>query len=118
MKAIVDTQAAIAKIKEYCLAKPGAFEDHPWGDTVFKVGTKGKIFCFCGTECAKITVKGTLDEQAALIQHPNIEVAAYVGRYGWVTVAIPDQDTLDLALDLIDRSYDAIAPKKKAAAKP
>src|ERR1044072_3402205 len=99
----MDTQATISKIREHCLAKPDAFEDHPWGDTVFKVGTKGKIFCFVGTESARITVKSSLEEQSALILHPNIEVAAYVGRYGWVTVTIPDQDTLELALDLIDR---------------
>lgn len=109
----MDAPAMIARIKDYCLDKPDAFEDHPWGDTVFKVGTKGKIFCFCGSEAPRVTVKSTLDEQAALVQHPNIEVAAYVGRYGWVTVDIKDQDTLDLALDLIDKSYDAIAPKKR-----
>jgi len=104
---------AVAKVAAYCLAKPEAFEDHPWGETVFKVGARGKIFCFSGSESPVITVKATLDQQAALIQHPNIEVAAYVGRYGWVTVHIRDQDTLDFALDLIDQSYEMVAPKKR-----
>jgi predicted DNA-binding protein (MmcQ/YjbR family) len=100
------------RIKEHCLAKPGAFEDHPWSETVFKVGPKGKIFCTCD-ESPGITVKATLERQSVLIQHPNIEVAAYVGRHGWVTVSIPDQDTFDLAIDLIDDSYQMIAPKPK-----
>jgi predicted DNA-binding protein (MmcQ/YjbR family) len=101
------------QIKAHCLAKPGAFEDHPWGETVFKVGPKGKIFCFCGLDNSVITVKATLERQSVLIQHPNIEVAAYVGRHGWVTVKILDQDTVDLSLDLIDDSYEMIAPKPK-----
>lgn len=102
-----------ARIKEHCLTKPGAYEDHPWGETVFKIPPKGKIFCFCGIESAVITVKSTLEKQSVLIQHPNIEVAAYVGRHGWVTVRIPDEDTLELAIGLIDESYETIAPKSR-----
>jgi len=90
----MDQEPLIARIKEHCLTKPGAYEDHPWGETVFKIASKGKIFCFCGVESPVITVKSTIEKQAALIQHPNIEKAAYVGRYGWVTVKIPDDDTL------------------------
>lgn len=109
----MDSPTLVERIRQHCLDKPDAFEDHPWGDTVFKVGTKGKIFCFLGSETPVITVKATVEEQSALIQHPNIEVAAYVGRYGWVTVHLRDADTAELAFDLIDRSYEAIAPKKR-----
>src|ERR1044072_8136392 len=99
---------AIERIKEHCLAKPGAYEDNPWGKTVFKVSPKGKIFCFGGCGEPVVGVKSTLEKQAALIQHPNIEVSAYVGRHGWVTVRILDEETLELALDLIDESYEMI----------
>jgi predicted DNA-binding protein (MmcQ/YjbR family) len=105
----------IARIRAHCMTKPGAYEDHPWGETVYKVPPKGKIFCFTGTESPVISVKSTVEKQAALVQHPNIEIAAYVGRYGWVTVHVRDEDTCDLALDLIDESYEAITPKKKPA---
>jgi hypothetical protein len=33
-------------IWEHCAVKPGAKEEHPWGDTVFKV--RGKSFAFMG----------------------------------------------------------------------
>ncbi len=59
-------------------------------------------------------MKSSLDKQAALIQHPNIGVAAYVGKYGWVTISLVDEDTLDLAIDLIDESYAMVGPKPKA----
>ena len=106
----MDPGAIFKAISSYCLAKPGAFEDHPWGDTVFKVAPKGKIFCFCGEKEPMVCVKSTLEKQAVLIQQPNIEVAAYVGRHGWVTVFIRDQETYDLAFELIDESYAMIAP--------
>jgi predicted DNA-binding protein (MmcQ/YjbR family) len=112
----MDQKDIFARISGYCLAKPSAYEDHPWGETVFKVAPKGKIFCFCGVENPAISVKSTLEKQGVLIQHPNIEIAAYTGRYGWVTVFIRDDATLDLALDLIDESYDMIAPKNKVKA--
>lgn len=92
-------------IRAHCLQKSGAWEDNPWGDTVWKVGKK--MFCAGGGK--SVTVKSTLDKQAALVMHPNIEVAAYVGRYGWVSISIDDQETLELALELIDESYESVA---------
>jgi predicted DNA-binding protein (MmcQ/YjbR family) len=59
------------------------------------------------------TVKSTPDQQSLLIQHPAIEKAAYVGRFGWVTITVTDEATLELTQDLIDESYDQISPKQK-----
>jgi predicted DNA-binding protein (MmcQ/YjbR family) len=63
-----------------------------------------------------VSLRSTLEKQAALIMHPHIEIAAYVGRYGWVTVTLADEDTMQLALELIDESYDLVVaglPKSK-----
>jgi len=98
-------------IQSYCLAKEEAIEDYPWGDTVWKVG--GKLFAGSRAEHATVTVKATLDEQAVLVQHPDIEIAHYVGRFGWVTINIKDEETLALARHLIDGSYSAVRPKRK-----
>ncbi len=100
-----------AAVREHCLAKEGAVEEYPWGDVVWKVS--GKMFAAGGETSSRVTVKATLDEQAVLVQHPAIEAAAYVGRFGWVTITISDQATLKLAQHLIDESYTAIRPKKK-----
>ena len=94
------------------MAMPAALEDYPWGETVWKVG--GKMFAAWGG--GSLGVKSTLEKQAALILHPNISVAAYVGKHGWVSVTIPDQETLELALELIDESYGLVVaglPKSK-----
>jgi predicted DNA-binding protein (MmcQ/YjbR family) len=95
---------------EHCQAKPDAVEDHPWGETVFKV--KGRVFAFLGRgESSGVTVKVTPEERDILLQNDSIEVARYVGRYGWLSVRVGDDETLQLALGLIDDSYDLIASK-------
>lgn len=99
------------QLRAHCMSKEGAIEDYPWGDVVWKV--KGKLFAGTGQTGEAVTVKATLDKQAVLIQHPDIEVAKYVGKYGWVTVNLRSEETLELALELIDESYDAVVAKKK-----
>jgi predicted DNA-binding protein (MmcQ/YjbR family) len=64
-----------------------------------------------------VTVKSTVEKQAVLIQQPNIEKAAYVGRFGWVTVSVTNDADLDLAFDLIDESYDLVSSKSKKRSK-
>jgi predicted DNA-binding protein (MmcQ/YjbR family) len=99
-------------LHEHCAAKPSAVEDQPWGeeDTVFKV--RGKIFAFLGrSDHAGVTVKAAPDEVDRLLAFPYIKRSAYIGRYGWVNVSIENEDTLDLALRLVDQSYDLIAAK-------
>ena len=100
------------QLKQYCAAKPEAVEDHPWGETVFKV--KGNVFTFLGmpdSESTAITVKARPEDRDGLIALPFISVAPYVGRYGWVKVAIVDDAALEMAIDLIDVSYEQIAAK-------
>ena len=97
-------------IQRHCLAKAGAVEDYPWGDVVWKVN--GKIFASGCDSTNEFTVKATPDEQRRLIRDRAIKVAAYVGRFGWVTVTVSDARTLKLAKTLIGRSYGAVAKRK------
>jgi predicted DNA-binding protein (MmcQ/YjbR family) len=101
---------------DYCLAKPGAWEDEPWeGDIVAKIGPrgKGKIFAFMGQ--TSIGVKAGADRDEAdewLVRYPDdAEVMAYIGRSGWNTLriggAIPD----DEIREAIDLSYDLVVAK-------
>lgn len=99
-----------------CAAQPDAVEDHPWGDTVFKV--RGKIFAFLGPPeepggPPRMTVKPAPDDVDGLLQLPYISVAPYVGRYGWVRVTVVDDEALDIALDLIEDSYRIVAARGK-----
>jgi predicted DNA-binding protein (MmcQ/YjbR family) len=102
---------AFAAVQTYCLGKEGAVEEYPWEDVAWKV--RGKMFACGSKDNSKFSVKSTLEKQSALVQHPHIEVAPYVGRYGWVMIDVVDQDTLELACELVDESYDAVQRKKK-----
>ena len=78
-------EEAHACVKRHCLAKKDVVEEYPWGDVVWKV--QRKIFAGSSDGNNKVSVKSTLEEQARLIEHPNIEKAQYVGRFGWVTAS-------------------------------
>ncbi len=104
------------KLYDHASKKPEAVEDHPWDEVVFKV--KGKVFVFLGRPEAPgvgLTVKAPPDELDVLLDLPFVRRAKYVGRFGWVSVTVADDDALKLALDLIDDSYDLIAPKRRRA---
>jgi predicted DNA-binding protein (MmcQ/YjbR family) len=110
---MVDTNAYFERLWEHCAAKPEAVEDHPWGDTVFKV--KGKIFAFLSDPASPdvgVTLKPDGEELDALLGLPFIRKAAYVGRFGWVSVSIENEESLELALSLIDDSYDIVSKRK------
>lgn len=97
---------------ERAASKPDAVEDHPWGDTVFKL--RGKIFAFIGSpESPGVTVKAPPDEVDALLELPYVRRSAYIGRYGWVSVIVEDDEALRLALELIDDSFELIAAKTR-----
>jgi predicted DNA-binding protein (MmcQ/YjbR family) len=102
---------------DHCSAKPDAVEDHPWGEVVFKI--RGKVFAFLGQrDHGGVTVKADAEEVDGLLLLSFIQRSPYIGRYGWVRVSVENDDALDLALRLVDRSYELIAakaPGKKGA---
>lgn len=112
------TRSLRNRIHAHSSAKPDATEDHPWGETVFKV--RGKIFVFLGLEKEplELTVKASPDDGEALLARPFIRRAAYVGRYGWVAVTVADEDSLGTALDLIDTSYGLISARGRRSRRP
>jgi predicted DNA-binding protein (MmcQ/YjbR family) len=99
-------------LHEYCLAKPGAWEDQPWAeDVVAKVGDK--IFAFLGTESIGLKCGPNRDVADEWLRRfpQDATTMAYIGRYGWNTLriggAIPDEELYEA----IDASYDAVVSK-------
>lgn len=97
-------------IYKHARAKPEAVEEHPWDDTVFKV--RKKVFIFLGNPPGRtLGVKVPPEDLEGLLSLPFVERSPYIGRYGWVSVTVEDDEGLELALELIDDSYDMRAPK-------
>ncbi|MFI5692570.1 MmcQ/YjbR family DNA-binding protein [Kribbella sp. NPDC051586] len=105
---------------EYCLGKPGAWQDEPWdGDVVAKVGDK--IFAFLGGGSSVGLKCGANREEADDLvgTYPDdVSKMPYIGRSGWNTVqlggAVPD----DEILELVDTSYETIVAKLPRSKRP
>ncbi len=101
------------ELRDYCLAKPGAWPDEPWeGDLVAKVHEK--IFAFLGDGTAVGVKAGTTREEASewIDQYPNdASVLAYIGRFGWISLSVGGTIPDDELCEAIDTSYDAVVAK-------
>ena len=111
-------RAFVAPLKKYAFSLPGAYEDHPWGESVAKVAKK--VFVFFGHEDYPqygLSVKLPQSRMEAM-HFPFTEPTGYgLGKSGWVTVRLdragsPD---VDMLREWIEESYRAVAPKKLIA---
>jgi predicted DNA-binding protein (MmcQ/YjbR family) len=110
------------QLRAHAFAMPGAWEDHPWGESVAKVGKK--VFVFFGTADPaqlhkgigmSVKLPGSGDLVLAL---PFAEPTGYgLGRAGWVSVYLQPADLppMPMLTAWIDESYRAVAPKKQVA---
>lgn len=99
------------RIRALALSFPRTYEDAPWGFPVFKVGDN-KLFAWLtvdgrGTE---LTLKLTREEREIAELLPWVRTASHIGRYGWVTATIDDEETLAAGLEWLRESYWLKAP--------
>jgi predicted DNA-binding protein (MmcQ/YjbR family) len=105
------------KLHARALELPGAYEDHPWGETVVKVGKK--IFVFLGVDNPAQPAGFGLklpDSHEAALAVPGASPMGYgLGKAGWVSFRLSGQGKLPplgVLLDWLEESYRAVAPKK------
>jgi predicted DNA-binding protein (MmcQ/YjbR family) len=101
-------------LRRAALAFPETREDHPWGESAFKV--KGKVFLFLSEaeEQLHFTVKLPESRGFALLL-PFAQPTGYgLGKSGWVTATFGPKDALPLPmlLDWMEESFCAVAPKR------
>ena len=101
------------RVRALALSWPETYEDSPWGHPVFKVGDN-KMFAAMSNDDdpLTVTVKLTPEEREIALALPYVRVAAYVGRYGWVTAEVTDEETLENALEWLRESYWLKAPAR------
>ena len=113
------TDAYADRIRGLALSWPETYEDSPWGHPVFKVADNRMFAAMSDPDAdgvVRLTVKLSPEERAVTELLPFVERAAYVGRYGWVTATVKDEETLEAALEWLRESYWLKAPQRLRAA--
>ena len=115
-----DLKQLKAGLLAHALTLPEAWEDHPWGEIVAKVGKK--VFVFFGVPdargeelrvCVKLPKSGI-----AALDLGYTEPAGYgLGKSGWIVARVGRSEAADLPRlkAWIEESYRAVAPKKLVA---
>jgi predicted DNA-binding protein (MmcQ/YjbR family) len=98
------------QIRQLALSLPETYEDAPWGFPVFKVGANRMFAWLHEDEPVELTVKLTREEREIAELLPYVRKASYVGRYGWVTAQVTDDESLRAALEWVRESYWLRAP--------
>lgn len=105
------------RIRELALSFPKTYEDEPWGHPVFKVADNRMFASMSGAgEAVMLTVKLTTEEREIALLLPYVSRARYVGRYGWVTAEVRDEESLEAALEWLRESYWLRAPAELRSA--
>ena len=107
-----------AVLRAIALGYPEAVEDHPWGESAFKV--RKKVFVFMGVPadgCVSLSLKLPESAPVALLEPWASPTGYGLGRSGWVSFAFGPGDDVPVELleDWIDESYRAVAPKRPVA---
>ena len=104
----------LAQFREYCLSKPGAIEDTPFGPDVlvFKVG--GKMFALAGLDAVPATANLKCDPDLALElrdRYEQVTPGYHMNKKHWNTVVlesgIPDAELRKM----IDHCYELVTKK-------
>jgi predicted DNA-binding protein (MmcQ/YjbR family) len=99
------------EIRSLALSFPETYEDEPWGEPVFKVASN-RMFAVLGTDGSVVylTLKLTPEEREIAMLLPFVRTARYLGRYGWVTATVTDEESFEAALEWLRESYWLRAP--------
>ena len=106
------------RVRALALSWPETYEDEPWGHPVFKVADNRMFATMSETDDGgvRMSLKLTPEEREIALELPYVAKAAYVGRYGWVTVTVSDEETLEAALEWLRESYWLRAPARLRSA--
>lgn len=101
----------------FAFGLPEAWEDHPWGESVAKVGKK--VFVFFGVlegdDGLRFTVKLRESHEEAMAMSWVVPAGYGLDRGGWITAVAPDDAPVEMILGWIEESYRTVAPKRLVA---
>ncbi|HEX3219693.1 MAG TPA: MmcQ/YjbR family DNA-binding protein [Candidatus Limnocylindria bacterium] len=107
------------ELRAFAFGLPDAWEDHPWGESVAKIGKK--VFVFFGSDEAAATAGDVVhlslklpDSDQEALALPFTQPTGYgLDRGHWVTFHAPADWPAEMLCDWIAESYRAVAPKRR-----
>lgn len=107
--------AAVAALRAFGLAYPGAHTKSPWPGHL-DLAVNDKAFAYLSVDGEPLAISCKLPASAAMaLTLPFVEPTPYgLGKSGWVSAKFADADTppVELLKQWIDESYRAQAPKR------
>ena len=117
-----DSNPAIAKLREICLALPEAFEKEAWGECTFRVAG-GSMFAMTDNNHHQsghlaVWVKAPAMVQEILVNSDSKRffVPPYMGKKGWVGVRLDYKVKWDQTAAILKDGYLMSTPSKKSRA--
>ena len=108
----------LAEFRDYCLRKPGASEETPFGPDVLVFKVSGKMFALATLDEVPPRVNLKCDPDLALDlrdRYEQVTPGYHMNKKHWNTVYVNMDVPNDLILKLVDDSYNLIVsslPKK------
>jgi hypothetical protein len=118
-----DSNPAIKRLREICLALPEATEKEAWGECTFRVG--GKMFAMTDNDHhnsghVAVWIKAPAMVQEILVgsDPKRFFKPPYVGPKGWVGVRLDVKVRWDELAAILNDGYQMSAPKRLAVPRP
>jgi predicted DNA-binding protein (MmcQ/YjbR family) len=109
------------RLRERCLALPGASEEFPFGDevSVFKVG--GKMFALSHLDGEPLQVSVKCDPELAVqlrSAYPAIGPGYHLNKRHWNTITLDGSLPDEMVTDLLGDSYDLVVASLPKVRRP
>jgi predicted DNA-binding protein (MmcQ/YjbR family) len=106
-------------LRRWCLARPSAVEEFPFGPqtSVFKVG--GKMFALSALDARPLSVSLKCEPslaEALRAKHPAVRPEYHLNKRHWITVTLDDSLPDELVFGLLEDSYELVVnrlPKRE-----
>jgi predicted DNA-binding protein (MmcQ/YjbR family) len=103
----------------YCLSKPGAYEDTPFGPDTLVLKVMNKMFGALGIDPNTSTINLKCDPDHALILRQNypddVKPGWHMNKKHWNTVTFNGHVPDDLIFEWVDESYELVVASLKKA---
>jgi predicted DNA-binding protein (MmcQ/YjbR family) len=101
----------VIALRAYCLSKPSATADHPFGSGTLVMKVRGKMFAIIGEEGNPITISLKCEPEIAPLlrsAYKSVSPGYHLNKKHWNSITLDGDVPLDLIRDWIDDSYDLV----------